>query len=401
MLNTSPDPRWTSSAIRDLLEHAKRPDVVSLAGGLPAAEALPVERMARCSEAIFDRQGRASLQYSTTAGEPALRELLASFEAVHPDELVVTTGSQQALDLVARTATKPGDDVIMEAPGYVGAVQVFRSHQLTVHDGPVDADGLDTRVLESLLTGGLRPSIVYTNPLHQNPTGARLSAERGAHLLEMADRFGFVVVVDDPYREITIDGPVPSPEDGLHPSSSDRVVLLGSLSKTLSPGMRIGWCSGPPDLIRRVTIAKQATDLHTPTLNQLIAAGVLSDHRWWIHHLQDLRALYRQRRDALADALTTRLPWAVATMPTGGFFSWIELEGIDTDQLLDLALDLGVAFVPGSAFFTAGRPTSSLRLSYSFAAIDQFDEGIRRLVEAIEVAQTTGRAKLTRPPGPG
>lgn len=383
------DPRWTSSAIRDLLEHAHRPDIISLAGGLPADEALPFERLAQCSATIFERRSVGTLQYGSTAGEPALREIIGSYEAVHPDELVITTGSQQALDLVARTMGQPGDTVVVESPGYVGAIQVFRGQQFALHGCPVDAHGLDTDRLEADLMAGLRPRFVYTNPIHQNPTGARLSPSRAAALLRLAERFDFWIVVDDPYREITIDGPVPSPEEGLHPSSSERVLLLGSLSKTLSPGLRIGWCSGPTDAIRTITIAKQAADLHTATLNQRIAASVLSDHRWWVQHLQHLRSLYGRRRSELAAAVAAHLPGATVVPTTGGFFSWLELEGVDTSALLDVALPLGVAFVPGAAFSVDGRPTHSLRLSHSFAPVEAFDEGLRRLAGAIETARQT------------
>lgn len=389
------DARWTSSAIRDLLEHATQPQVISLAGGLPANGALPTERLAACTASVFERSGSAGLQYSATAGEPALRELLASFEAVHPDDLVITTGSQQALDLVARTLARPGDPVVVDAPGYVGAIQVLRGNGLALHGCAVDADGLDTTHLEVMLHRGLRPRLVYTNPLHQNPTGGRLSADRVRHLQRLAEQFNFWIVADDPYREITFDGAVPSPEEGLHPGTSKRVILLGSLSKTLSPGLRVGWCSGPTAAMRTIEIAKQAADLHTPTLNQLIAASVLSDHRWWVQHLQSLRALYRVRHDALASAIDTHLPFAHALPATGGFFSWIDLPGCDTTALLATALDEGVAFVPGSAFSIDGRPTSTLRLSHSFADLETFDEGLRRLAQAV------GNSKLTRPPGPG
>lgn len=398
------DPRWTSSAIRDLLDHAKRPGVISLAGGLPAEEALPTERLAACSASVFERAGSASLQYGTTAGEPALRELLASFEAAHPDDLVITTGSQQALDLVARTLASPGDIAVVDTPGYVGAIQVLRGNGLRLHGCPVDGDGLDTAALHAMLAGGLRPRLVYTNPLHQNPTGGRLSLERAKHLVALAEQFDFWVVADDPYREITFGACVPSPEEGLHPTTSDRVILLGSLSKTLSPGLRIGWCSGPPMAMRTVVIAKQATDLHTATLNQLIVASVLSDHRWWVQHLQTLRSLYRRRHDALEAAITTHLPNASVLPTSGGFFSWVNVPGIDTSALLSTALDLGVAFVPGSAFTIDGRPSSSLRLSHSFAAVDSFDEGLRRVAAALVTAHPPKRSasrQLETHPTPG
>lgn len=379
------DARWTSSTIRDLLAHAKRPDVISLAGGLPATEALPTERLAACAATVFDRAGAESLQYGTTAGEPALRELLASFEAAHPDDLVITTGSQQALDLVARTMARPGDVVVLDAPGYVGAIQVLRGNGLNLHGCPVDRHGLDVDHLEERLLDGLRPRLVYTNPLHQNPTGGRLTESRALRLVALAERYDFLVVADDPYREITFDGAVPSPEEGLHPGTSDRVILLGSLSKTLSPGLRVGWCTGSRNNMRKIVIAKQAADLHTATLNQLIAASVLSDHRWWVLHLQTLRSLYQARHVALCAAIAEHLPAAESSPTGGGFFRWLTIPGLDTSALLPAALDLGVAFVPGSAFAIDGQPSSSLRLSHSFAPTTSFDEALRRLAEAITV----------------
>jgi len=386
------DPRWSSSAIRDLLAHAQSPDVISLAGGLPAQAVLPVERIADRAARVFEREGARSLQYGMTAGEPTLRALVASFEALQPDDLVITAGSQQALDLLARTVSRPGDTVIVEAPGYVGALQVLRANGLELVGCPVDDDGLETTELEHLLEGGSRPTLVYTNPNHQNPTGGSLSAERQQHLLALADRFGFWIIADDPYREITFDRPVPLPEQGLHPSTSDRVLLLGSLSKTLAPGLRIGWCSGGSDVMGRIELAKQATDLHTATFNQLLAASALGDERWWAQHLDGLRTHYRDRRDQLAEAVAHHLPDAVVARQSGGFFLWLDLPGVDTSSLLDRALEAGVAFVPGSAFTIGDSMSSTLRLSYSFADIGAFDEAVRRLSAAVAgVGPASGR----------
>jgi 2-aminoadipate transaminase len=381
------DHRWSSSAIRDLLAHAQAPGVISLAGGLPAAGLLPVERLREGAAEVFERGGARSLQYGVTAGEPALCELVGSFESVRPDDLVITAGSQQALDLVARTVTRPGDMVIVEVPGYVGALQVLRANGLELIGCAVDDDGFDTAQLEHILARGGRPALVYVNPNHQNPTGGSLSPERQRHLVWLADRYGFWIIVDDPYREITLDGPVPSPTQGLHPSTNDGVLLLGSMSKTLSPGLRIGWCSGRQDVIERLQLAKQATDLHTATFNQLLAAAVLSDHDWWVQHLHALRTAYRQRRDHLAEAVDRHLPDAIVTPQSGGFFLWLDLPGVDTSALLDSALETGVAFVPGAAFTIGDSASSTLRLSYSFADTDRFDDALRRL------ATSVGRAR--------
>ncbi len=359
--------------IRDLLVHARAEDIISLAGGLPATEMLPAERLsATAAQVLLDPS---AAQYGPSAGEPALREALAldlsrPEEPVDPNDLVITTGSQQALDLVVRSLSRPGDTVCIEDPGYIGAVQTMRASQMHLHGVPVDAEGMSIDALEAAIADGAAPQLCYVNPNFQNPTGAVLSPERATRLVELAERHEFFVIADDPYRALSFSGAAPV---DLPPSP--HVIRLGSMSKTLSPGLRVGWLHAHPDVIERVTLAKQGADLHTPTLNQLIVASLMSDTPWWNAHLASLRASYGQRRDVLLHAVRTHLPQATVRVPEGGFFLWLDDLGVD----LAAALDAGVAFVPGHAFAINSDLSLSARLSFSSAPLDQIDTALRRL----------------------
>ncbi|MEZ5375390.1 MAG: PLP-dependent aminotransferase family protein [Acidimicrobiales bacterium] len=376
----SSDDRWTSSVIRDLLVHARQPGVLSLAGGLPAVELLPIERCQVAADRLFAERGGVALQYGLTSGEPELRELLVRGDAPDVDRILVTAGSQQALDLVTRLAASPTETstVVIEDPGYIGASQVFRSHGHQLVGIGVDADGLRVDELADHLAAGLRPRLCYVNPTFQNPTGATLSAERAQRLVELAETYDFLVVADDPYVELALDdrpAATPLPE-------SPQVIRLGSMSKTLSPGLRIGWIDADPRLVAQLALVKQAADLHTSTFNQLLVADVMSDSTWWSAHLDGLRNGYRQRRAALRSAVDRHLPNAQVTPQGGGFFLWCDL-GVDVDTLLPAALDHGVAFVPGAAFAIDQPANTSIRLSYSSGDQTQYDEAVRRLAAAL------------------
>lgn len=373
------DDRWTSSVIRDLLVHARRPDVISLAGGLPADELLPLERCGAAVDRVLVERGALALQYGVSAGEPGLRALLTRPSEPDPDRIIVTAGSQQALDLVARVlvASNGPNMAAIEDPGYLGAVQILRSHRFVLVGIPVDADGLCVEVLADRLANGLSLQLCYVNPTFQNPTGATLSPERAVRLVELAERHDFVIVADDPYVELSLDGVRRS---GF--PDSDRVIRLGSVSKTVAPGLRIGWLDADPRLSARLVLAKQAADLHTSTFNQFVVTEILSDDGWWAGHLDGLRARYGQRRSALADAIAHRLPDAIVTPQHGGFFWWVQLP-MGCDGLLPVALDHGVAFVPGSAFAIDVPAGNSLRLSYSAGDPEHFDEALLRLSRAV------------------
>jgi 2-aminoadipate transaminase len=375
------DDRWSSSVIRDLLIHARRPDVISLAGGLPAQEVIPRERCMVAADRILTERGAVALQYGVSAGESELRELLVRSSEPEPDRIVVTAGSQQALDLVARlvggsTGTGPLVAAI-EDPGYLGAIQVLRSHRYELAGIPVDADGLVVDVLAERIAAGLRPRLCYVNPTFQNPTGATLSAERAHQLVELAEANDFWIVADDPYAELGLEG---HPPPGLPRSAN--VIRLGSTSKVVAPGLRIGWIDADPRIADRVVLVKQTADLHTSTFNQLVVAEILGDEIWWERHLDALRARYLVRRTHLADALAQRLPGLAVTTQSGGFFLWGELANPVPD-LVSNALQRGVAVVPGSAFAVESSSPNTMRLSYSAGAPEHFDEAVRRLAEAI------------------
>ncbi|MEZ5228559.1 MAG: PLP-dependent aminotransferase family protein [Acidimicrobiales bacterium] len=375
----SSDDRWTSSVIRDLLVHARQPGVLSLAGGLPAVELLPSS--AARSPPIDCSRSEVAWHCNTAsrAASPSCGSC-CSRDAPDVDRILVTAGSQQALDLVTRLAASPTETstVVIEDPGYIGASQVFRSHGHQLVGIGVDADGLRVDELADHLAAGLRPRLCYVNPTFQNPTGATLSAERAQRLVELAETYDFLVVADDPYVELALDdrpAATPLPE-------SPQVIRLGSMSKTLSPGLRIGWIDADPRLVAQLALVKQAADLHTSTFNQLLVADVMSDSTWWSAHLDGLRNGYRQRRAALRSAVDRHLPNAQVTPQGGGFFLWCDL-GVDVDTLLPAALDHGVAFVPGAAFAIDQPANTSIRLSYSSGDQTQYDEAVRRLAAAL------------------
>ena len=378
-------PRITSSAIRDLLEVAERPDVLSLAGGLPAPESFPAERLAAALADVLATDAARALQYSTSAGLEGLRRWIADRRgpAFRAEDVVVTAGSQQALDLVARTLVEPGDPVVLADPGYVGAIQAFRLAGADLVPVAADGDGLRVDVLADGLASGAIPvpAAVYVVANFSNPGGATLPLERRRALAALADRYGFVIVDDDPYGELRWAGEHLTPLAEL----SDRVVTLGSFSKVLAPGLRVGYAAGPAEVVEAVVLCKQAADLHTSTLAQHAALRVVEDGPAWDAHLAGLRARYRERAGALERSLADRLGIApVGGTVEGGMFVWARLPGVDTEALLPKAVDAGMAFVPGAAFSVAGGTNAdALRLSFATLAPADLDEGVRRLAVAL------------------
>ena len=373
------------SAIRDLLTLTARADVLSLAGGLPAAAALPRERIAEAAARALT--GSAAVQYSETAGIAGLREVVAAHETdrigrpVTPTDVVVTSGSQQALDLVARALLDPGDPVVVEDPVYVGALQVLQAAGAEVHPVPLDADGLRVDLLGERLAAGLRPRLVHTVASFHNPRGVTLSQERRRALVELAERYGFLVVEDDPYGLLAFDGAPPLPVA----AHGDRVVRLGSASKVLAPALRVGWLTGPPALATAVERLKQSTDLCGSSLTQAITAELLADEPWFTAHVAGLRTANAQRAQALTAAVDAELgDRVVRSTPTGGMFVWMDFtDGTDTTALLPRAVEQGVGFVPGSAFATDGGFTSSARLCFATYPPTELAEAVRRLARAL------------------
>jgi 2-aminoadipate transaminase len=369
-----------SSAIRDLLKLTEQPGILSMAGGLPAPDTFPTGALAEAAKALL--ADPATVQYTTTEGLPALREWVAGRAAatVDPGDVLVTTGSQQGLDLVVRALTDPGDTVAADSPGYLGALQVLQANGCRVLPVPVDDHGLDPAALEAQLEAGERPRLVYTCASLQNPTGTTLTVERRRHLAALADRWGFVIVEDDPYSALRWAGDQPDPMVGL----TDRAVWLSTFSKTLAPGLRLGWMVGPPTVLGAVTKLKQSADLHTPTLSQHLAAAVVSRPGWFDQHLAGLVPVYEQRARALAAALRAELgDRATFAEPAGGMFLWVRLDGVDTDALLPRAIDHGVAFVPGSVFHVDGGGTDALRLSFATLDPATLADGAARLAHAL------------------
>lgn len=373
-----------SSAIRDLLSIVDSDRVLSLAGGLPATGALPSSEVASAVERLLAGSAEA-LQYGATEGDPALRRWIAEHElgGVDPAHVLVTHGSQQALRLLVDALVDPGDVVVVERTSYVGMLQALAPSGAVVVDVAGDEHGLVTDELEALLAAGLRPRLCYLAPTFQNPTGTVLSSGRRRHLGRLAREFGFVVVDDDPYRALAFSAP---PERLRDHVPDDLSVTLGSFSKTVAPGLRVGWVHAPAWLVDPLVQLKQSADLHTGTLAQQVVRSLVEEPGWLDDHTASVCALYRDRATALVGAIERHLgDAATCTAPTGGMFVWLTLPRLadDTDGLLGRALDEGVAFVPGSAFDPLGRPSRSARLCFATLDEVELDLAVERLARAV------------------
>ncbi|MEV7347208.1 PLP-dependent aminotransferase family protein [Streptomyces sp. NPDC093544] len=371
------------SPVREILAVTARPEVINFAGGLPAPELFDVEGISAAYRAVLAEAPARALQYSTTEGEPGLRAVLAARTSVRglatgPDDLLVTTGSQQALSLLASALLEPGDTVLVENPCYLAALQVFGLAGVRVVAVPGDGRGVDPEALEELVVRE-RPKLLYTVPTFQNPTGRTLPGERRAAVAEVAGRHGLWIVEDDPYGELRFEGER-VPWIATYAGAEDRTVLLGSLSKVMAPGLRLGWLRAPAELRRACAVAKQAADLHTPTLNQLAAARYLADSDL-DGHVTRVAAVYRERRDAMLAGLADALPeGSVWDRPEGGMFLWARLpETYDTTALLPAVVRQQVAYVPGAPFYAAEPDRSTLRLCFVTQTPEEIGEGLRRL----------------------
>ena len=371
------------SAVREILAVTARPEVINFAGGLPAPELFDVAGIADAYRAVLAEVPERALQYSTTEGEPALRSALAGRMSVRgletsADDVLVTTGSQQALSLLATALLEPGDTVLVEEPCYLAALQAFGFAGARIVPVPGDADGIDPEALEELVVRE-RPKLLYTVPTFQNPTGRTLPAERRAAVASVAVRRGLWIVEDDPYGELRFEGER-LPWIASHEGAGDRVVLLGSFSKVMAPGLRLGWLRAPTELRPACAVAKQAADLHTPTVNQLAAARYLAD-RDLDAHVARVAGVYRERRDAmlagLGDALPEGASWG---RPEGGMFLWARLpRSYDTTALLAEVVRHDVAYVPGAPFYAGEPDRSTLRLCFVTQTPEEIGEGLRRL----------------------
>ncbi len=374
--------RMPPSAVREILKYAERPDVLSFAGGLPAPELFPVEAIAAAHAAVLARDGRAALQYSTTEGFGPLREWIVARLAkrgirASVDEVLITNGSQQGIDLAARILLDPGDAVAVENPSYLAALQTFSGCEVEFVTVKSDDAGMDVDDLERVVARR-RPKLIYLVPEFQNPKGTTLASERRGKLVRLAQEHRIPILEDNPYGELRFRGEAPPPLASL--DEEGVVIHLGTFSKTLAPGLRIGWMVGPKELIRPATIAKQAADLHTATVAQRAAAELLTTFDY-DGHLATIRRAYGERCLAMLAALERHMPegsrW---TKPEGGLFVWAERpKGTSADAMFDAALKEKVAFVPGSAFFAASPRHEMMRLNYSNRPPELINEGIARL----------------------
>ncbi|MEU0107887.1 PLP-dependent aminotransferase family protein [Streptomyces sp. NPDC006251] len=383
------------SPVRDILAVTARPEVINFAGGLPAPELFDAEAIAAAYQAVLTETPGRALQYSTTEGEPGLRAALAGRTTARglptgPDDLLVTTGSQQALSLLATALLEPGDTVLVENPCYLAALQAFGFTGARVVPVPGDGHGLDPEALEELVVRE-RPKLLYTVPTFQNPTGRTLPADRRAAVAAVAARCGLWIVEDDPYGELRYDGDR-VPWIAAHPGAEDRTVLLGSFSKVMAPGLRLGWLRAPGELRRACAVAKQAADLHTPTVNQLAAARYLADSDLDAHVARVAR-VYRERRDAMLAGLPGALPQgSVWNRPEGGMFLWASLpEPYDTTALLPRVVRHDVAYVPGAPFYAGPPDRTTLRLCFVTQTPEEIGEGLRRLGEGLRGAAPRAR----------
>jgi DNA-binding transcriptional MocR family regulator len=411
----------TASQIRALFAVASRPEVVSLAGGMPNLSALPMDELAQLVATLVAEHGTTALQYGSGQGEPRLRERICEVMAeegirAHADDVVVTTGSQQALDLVTRIFCDPGDVVVAEAPSYVGALGVFRAYQADVVHTALDAEGLDPVALDETLTrlaaAGRRVKFIYTIPNHHNPAGVTLSAARRPAVLDVAARHKVLLLEDNPYGLLGFDH---EPRPAMRSLDADGVVYLGSFSKTLASGLRVGWALAPHAIRDKLILASESAILCPSAFAQATVERYLSTHDWR-HQIKLFREQYRERRDAMLAALDAHLPMARWNVPDGGFYVWARLpEPLDAQAMLPRAVTERVAYVPGTAFYAdadadAGR--HFVRLSYCYPTPERITEGVRRLADVIgrelELVETfgpgsgvdTGRSDQMRTPAP-
>ena len=377
-----------SSAIRDLLKVTEMPDMLSLAGGLPTPDSFPLADLRREADRLLGEYGPRVVQYSATDGVIELRQWIAdhyTLELGRPvsveGEILVTHGSQQALDLLAKILIDPGDIVVSESPAYLGAVQALELFQPHFEVIPGDKEGMKVELLAERLAAGLKPKLVYVVPNFHNPSGATMSLARRQQLAALADQYELLIIEDDPYGAIRFEG------DPLPPiaSMTQRVVYLSTFSKIVAPGFRVGWMIGPPEVIAWAARAKQAADLHTSSFAQLLLVNVVSAPGWLDQQKARIVPMYRDRCVALADALDSTLGDRISFhRPAGGMFLWTEFSNIpDTTQLLAAAVNEGVAFVPGNAFTIDQVPDAKARFSYSTLSPPQLVTAVERLGRAV------------------
>ena len=397
----------TASEIRALFAVASRPEVVSLAGGMPYVQALPLDILAETASRLIRERGTQVLQYGSGQGDVTLREQILDVMSevgitAHPDDIVVTTGSQMALDLVTRVFCDPGDVVLVEAPSYVGALGVFRSYECDIVHVAMDAEGLVPSALDAAITAaradGKRVKMIYTIPSFHNPAGVTQGPQRRQDILAIAQREGVLLLEDDPYGLLGFEGPPPR---AIRADDDQQVVYLGSFSKTIASGLRVGWAVAPYGVREKLVLAAESAVLCPSNYAQFTVSDYLATQPWR-EQVKVFRELYRERRDAMLETLDQLMPAGTTwTHPQGGFYSWLTLpEGLDSKAMLPRAIASLVAYVPGTGFYVDGQGRANLRLSYCYPDPDRIREGVRRLAGVIEseleLAQTFGTGHVLR-----
>jgi len=366
--------KMESSVIRELLKLTAQPNIISFAGGLPAPEVFPVAEFQEASNRVLTEHGAQALQYSTTEGYLPLREMISRHTArysvpINADNVLITSGSQQALDFIGRLFINRGDYIVVESPTYVGALQAWNAYGAQYISVPSDEEGMMVDKLEEALRIG--PKFIYVLPNFQNPSGSTLSLERRKRLILLADQYGVPIIEDDPYGQLRYDG------DGPY---GGNVIYISTFSKLLAPGLRLAWMVAPPEVIRKLVLIKQGADLHTSSINQLVAYEVAKGG-FLDEHVKVIRATYKERRDVMLEMMAEMFPSEVRwTKPLGGMFLWgILPEGVDAAEVLQVAIERKVAFVPGAGFHPNGGGANTMRLNFSFSSPEIIREGISRL----------------------
>lgn len=376
------------SAIRAVTKLIDRPGMISFAGGSPSPESFLVKELQKADQEILEKHADRALAYSGTEGLGELMDIIISHMAaagmpgVKRENLIITNGSQQGLDFCARILLDPGDIVICEDPGYVGGINAIAAYGPRFVGVEMDSEGMRPDALEQALRSHPEAKFIYLVPSFQNPTGRTMGQVRRQEVLQVAKRYGVPIVEDDPYSELYYDGEKQLPIK--HYDTDFDVIYLGTYSKTFCPGLRVGWICAAPEVIRKFSLVKQSSDLHTSTLAQMQLAAVI-DSIDWNAHLNDIRAIYKRKRDLMMDCIEKYLPKSLTyTYPAGGFFTWIELpEGVTEEEVLEAGLEKLVAFVPGAAFYANGGPHNHIRLSFSTSSDQDIEIGIQRLGEVL------------------
>ena len=380
----------SASEIRALFAVAARPEIVSFAGGMPATSALDMEAVEAVAARVIRETGATALQYGGGQGRPELRRALVEVMdhqgvPAHADDLVITVGGQQALELITKCFIDPGDIVLAEGPTYVGGIGALTSHQADVRHVPMDADGLQVDLLEdrlhALAAEGRRAKFVYVIPNHQNPAGVSMSIERRLRLAELADEHDLLILEDDPYGLLTFNGDTLPSIRSLVPS---RVIYVGTMSKTFAPGVRTGWIVAPRPIRDKLVLLREAADLCPSNLTQMVVEGWLTSQPWR-EQIKRFREVYRDKADTMLGALGDEMPDGVTwTVPVGAFYVWLTVpRGIDTSDLLAKAISNRVAYVPGRGFYADGSGGNQMRLCFSYPEVERIAEGVQRLGELL------------------